>query len=151
MKIANQIKRRRNAADLTQAKLAELIGVSQGKIGDWERGDQTPTIESLEKLAAVLGPFTIGESMKVKATSSVYTREDGSNETLTFQEGEWLMVSEKGKKWRPLTPQMRELFAWSSSSGHVSDPITGVSTEGFTECRLLAAGDVYSAAVWEVR
>jgi len=154
MNIADQIKSRRITAYLTQTKLAELVGVSQGKIGDWERGDQTPTVESIEKLATVLGPFTIGNTMKIKATTSKYTREDGSKETLTYQEGEHTFVRPelKGEAgWRPLTPQMRDVFAWSSSSNAVSDPITGSDTSRYTECRLLSAGDMYFASVWEVR
>lgn len=60
MNISETIKSRRNLLGLTQAALGELVGVSQGKIGDWERGTQSPSYQSIEKLAAVLGPFVIG-------------------------------------------------------------------------------------------
>jgi transcriptional regulator with XRE-family HTH domain len=86
MKIADQIKSRRITAQLTQAKLANRTGVSQGKIGDWERGVQTPTVESLEKLATVLGPFTIGEDMRTIFQSDNTTVELGSAGTVVIGE-----------------------------------------------------------------
>lgn len=63
MTIGQQIRTRRLALGLTQTQLAELVGTSQGKIGDYERGEVEPTITTLLALAKVLGPFTIGENM----------------------------------------------------------------------------------------
>ncbi len=70
MNIAEIIRSRRVTLGLTQSALGELVGVSQGKIGDWERGTQSPSYESIEKLAAALGPVTIGEDMKIERGES---------------------------------------------------------------------------------
>jgi transcriptional regulator with XRE-family HTH domain len=59
MSIAQEIKRRRLARQLTQTQLANLVGTTQGKIGTWERGEQEPSIKNLRRLAGVLGPFVI--------------------------------------------------------------------------------------------
>ena len=63
MNIADLIRTRRASLNLSQAALADAIGTTQGRVGDWERGDRKPGIEWLEKLAAVLGPITIGDAM----------------------------------------------------------------------------------------
>ena len=60
MKLHEQIKARRTALGLTQRQLAEHIGTSQGRVGDWERGEVSPSLELIEKLAEHLGSFTIG-------------------------------------------------------------------------------------------
>lgn len=69
MNIATEIKKRRWDLGISQAELGERVGVSQGKIGDWERGTQSPSYESIEKLAAVLGPITIGEERSKTSNS----------------------------------------------------------------------------------
>ena len=45
----------RKAAGLTQAQLAERMGVDQGHISRWESGKVTPNAESMAKLKDVLG------------------------------------------------------------------------------------------------
>lgn len=45
----------RRARKMTQAELAERIGVSQGVISDYENGRKMPRIPSLMKLCAVFG------------------------------------------------------------------------------------------------
>lgn len=49
------IARRRIALGLTQAQLAELIGVSNYAVNRWETTEILPQRKNLEKLAAVLG------------------------------------------------------------------------------------------------
>jgi len=44
---------------LSQADLAEQVGTSQGRIGDYERGAVDPGLSTLHKICAVLGPYTI--------------------------------------------------------------------------------------------
>lgn len=59
--LATKIRTARLAAGLTQAQLAEAVGTSQGRIGDYENGRHEPRVATLEKLAAVLKTtFTIG-------------------------------------------------------------------------------------------
>lgn len=50
----NQIKIYREKAKLSQQKLAEKIGVTQGTIGLYERGLREPNIETIAKLATAL-------------------------------------------------------------------------------------------------
>jgi len=61
MTIAEQIRTRRTELEMTQLELAFLVGCSQGRLSEWERGATQPTLANLERLAAVLGSFTIGE------------------------------------------------------------------------------------------
>lgn len=48
------VKRRRNALDLTQAELAEQVGVYVGIIRKWEKGELPPSKETAERLAKQL-------------------------------------------------------------------------------------------------
>lgn len=51
----HQIKERRKAAGLSQAALADQVGVTQGAVSSWEVGRATPRGEQLEALVRVLG------------------------------------------------------------------------------------------------
>lgn len=59
MNLGPEIKRRRTALGLTQTALADLTGVSQGRVGEYERGERTPTLDTLAALAEALGPFQV--------------------------------------------------------------------------------------------
>ena len=48
-----QIKFYRLANNLTQEKLANILGVSKAAIGAWERGTRNPDTLTLKKLAAL--------------------------------------------------------------------------------------------------
>ena len=39
----------------TQADLAESIGVDRARVGQWERGEVSPTLRTIELLADALG------------------------------------------------------------------------------------------------
>jgi len=45
----------RKKADLSQAQLAELVGVGRGAVWHWENGDSAPTGARLPKVAEALG------------------------------------------------------------------------------------------------
>ncbi len=55
--LGKSMQRRRLEIGLTQAKLAEKIGVSTGMISHWERGTRRPKEENRKKLQEVLGPL----------------------------------------------------------------------------------------------
>lgn len=59
MTLGEEIRQRREDLGLTQAQLAEASRVPQGRVSEYERGTRLPTIESLQALAKVLGPFEI--------------------------------------------------------------------------------------------
>lgn len=49
------IKRLREAAGMTQAELANKIGVTQPIVASWETGVKSPRAAKLPKLAQILG------------------------------------------------------------------------------------------------
>ena len=49
-----EIKSLRESAGLTQEDLAEIVGVSQPTLVDWERGNKRPSQRRVERLHAVL-------------------------------------------------------------------------------------------------
>ena len=55
----NIIKARRKALGISQAQLAERIGVNTSAVGMWELGERKPRHEKIPKLAEALG-CTIG-------------------------------------------------------------------------------------------
>ncbi len=54
MSIGSRIKERRDELGITQEKLAELLGVSKGAIGNYESEQSYPKIENLTKLLEIL-------------------------------------------------------------------------------------------------
>lgn len=55
MGLAENIKKFRTDADLTQAKLAELVGVTRATVTQWETGWSQPRMGAVEKLSEVFG------------------------------------------------------------------------------------------------
>lgn len=53
--ISNRIKTAREAAGLSQEKLAEKIGVSRNAVAKWENGNSMPQIDKLASLSLSLG------------------------------------------------------------------------------------------------
>lgn len=53
-----RLKTARKAAQLTQTDLAKRAGLMQRQISDYEKGKQTPSIETLMKLAEALNVTT---------------------------------------------------------------------------------------------
>lgn len=52
---ASPIASARISAGLTQAQLAEKIGVAAQHVGRWERGDRKPKLDALMRIAHALG------------------------------------------------------------------------------------------------
>lgn len=53
--ISESIKKRRKELKLSQSYVADLTGLSINTISKVERGETNPTVDVLEKIAAVLG------------------------------------------------------------------------------------------------
>lgn len=49
------IRQTREQQGLSQKRLAELLGVSQPTVSDWESGRKNPTLDNLTKIAELLG------------------------------------------------------------------------------------------------
>jgi transcriptional regulator with XRE-family HTH domain len=61
--LGQNVRRRREARELTQEKLAEKAGLDPTYISDIERGRRNPGIKNVAKLAKALG-FTTAELLK---------------------------------------------------------------------------------------
>lgn len=68
--IGNSIKARRKALKVTQPQLAELAGVSVTTLYQIERGQGNPTLETLDKIADVLGMEVCLRIQKLPGTNS---------------------------------------------------------------------------------
>lgn len=53
--IITQLRQARKAANISQAKLAELAGMSQQQISMYENGVKSPSIDTVQRIAEVLG------------------------------------------------------------------------------------------------
>ncbi|MFQ5974103.1 MAG: helix-turn-helix domain-containing protein [Alphaproteobacteria bacterium] len=59
MTIGERIRAARNAAGLSQARLAERVGVSQPTVNNWEHGGHNPSRERVTRIAEAVG-CTVG-------------------------------------------------------------------------------------------
>lgn len=64
MNLADEIKSRRDALGMSQTDLARLSGVPQQRIAEYENGRRSPTLEKLQALADVLGPFVVAGGVR---------------------------------------------------------------------------------------
>lgn len=64
MELAKLIYTRRKAKGLSQEQLAESLGVARQTVSKWETGETLPDVESLRKLAIVLG-FSADEALGI--------------------------------------------------------------------------------------
>ena len=55
MTIGQRIKDARKKAGMTQAELASKLDIPPQSIGQWERGERRPKLETLDRIAAALG------------------------------------------------------------------------------------------------
>jgi ribosome-binding protein aMBF1 (putative translation factor) len=61
----------RTGAHLTQTQLAEKMGTSQGKISKWESGTDSPTVETLRRLADATGTELIVKFKRPRKSAKV--------------------------------------------------------------------------------
>lgn len=55
MSFSENLKKFRTQKGLSQQRLADLVGVSQTAIYNWEKGERTPKMDAITKIADVLG------------------------------------------------------------------------------------------------
>lgn len=53
--LAREILAARLAAKMSQAALARAIGTSQSRVSKWERGEETPRVDALRRIARATG------------------------------------------------------------------------------------------------
>ncbi len=83
----NRIRELRLLENLTQTKLAQMVGLNQTAIGKYERGELEPNLETLKKLSGIFEcsiDFLIGFSDDFGQVT-VYKTTEGIN-TLTAEE-----------------------------------------------------------------
>jgi|SRR5262245_26365043 len=52
--LSNRLRKARDVAGLTQAELAEQVGVTSQAVSQWERGETTPEVRNIPRIAAAL-------------------------------------------------------------------------------------------------
>lgn len=72
MKIKLNIKKVRKEKGLSQKELAEILGVHQVNVSEYERGTQYPSLERLVQLAEALD-LTLDELVEYKKAHEKYT------------------------------------------------------------------------------
>lgn len=68
--IGNTIKNRRKTLRVTQSQLAELAKISKNTLYKIERGQANPTLETLDKIADILGMEIVLQVKKIQQLSS---------------------------------------------------------------------------------
>lgn len=104
MKIGDKIMYQRRLQKLTQADLADRIGVTSKTLGHWEHGKYIPKAEDINNIAQALN-IPITELLDNSEPSSPQTEPEADQETK--------LIYEWGGNHRvvlPNTPETRELF-----------------------------------------
>lgn len=55
MELRHVLRDARRAADLSQTELGRMVGVSQGQVSRWERGDAVPDVFEMRNIALATG------------------------------------------------------------------------------------------------
>lgn len=76
------IKERRNTLQVTQETLAQLSGVGLRTLKQFESGKGNPTLQTLQKIADVLG---LEVSLKLKKTDPQQMRKANANQEGSFK------------------------------------------------------------------
>ncbi len=86
--LGNRLKGLRNKKGMTQKELADMLGVTDGAIGMWERGRREPDGDKLSQLARIFGvsvDYLLGHSDNPKADPDNYSMPDSLEEFLSQQ------------------------------------------------------------------
>lgn len=108
------IKQYREDMGMTQAQLADAIGVAQNHISRWERGTVAPSVETLRKMAEIFGcrMDDITPSAKRLKAKEFFTRE--AYEALTAEERRKELKKQQAAEysgWRRYPTTISQLMA----------------------------------------
>ena len=67
MKIGNRLRDLREKNNITQAQIAEKLGITQGAVSQWEVGATNPSIGTISKLSEILN-CTVDELLGITKT-----------------------------------------------------------------------------------
>ena len=93
MTLSERLKQLRKERHMTQADLANVLGVAKGTVAMWEMGKRNPSFEALEQLSIVFDrtmSYILGES------DDPSSPELGADETLLPRENYQLTIKIKG-------------------------------------------------------
>jgi len=94
MNISDRIKQLRTAKNITQADLADMVGLSYIQIGRYEKGKSNPSSDILQKLAVALDTTT--DYLMNGGTEQVNAQLSDKDLLRHFKEDE--LLSEKDKR-----------------------------------------------------
>jgi len=71
-RLGDSIERARRKANMTQADLHEVVGLSRNTIGLYERGERSPDFEVLRQIAAAVSvdQFEVDENIRITFTQN---------------------------------------------------------------------------------
>lgn len=69
MKIGLRLRDLREKKNITQAQIAEQLGITQGAVSQWEVGATNPSIATISRLAGILG-CTVDELLGITKKST---------------------------------------------------------------------------------
>lgn len=104
MKIGDKIMYQRRLHKLTQAELADRIGVTSKTLGHWEHGKYIPKAEDINNIA---------QALNIPITELLDASEQSAPQSESELEDETRLIYEWGGNHRvvlPNTPETRELF-----------------------------------------
>jgi transcriptional regulator with XRE-family HTH domain len=87
-RIGSRLRRARLEQGVSQAVLAEKLGVSQATISNWEKGKGGPDPNENTKLVRILGPYNAAHRAARDAPGKNPTEPEGVTESRVF--GDWL-------------------------------------------------------------
>lgn len=100
MFINQRIKEYRKANNISQVELAKAINVSQGNVGDWERGKAKPGADAIISLAKFFGVTTdmllLGDDVIIKSNSKLELQT--IEEVITKASFDYLKLSDEEKE-----------------------------------------------------
>lgn len=73
--IGNRIKKYREARHLSQKELAQLLGISNSRVSNWEQGVNRPDADMLADICVVL-KISPSELLDVRLTDEEYTSKE---------------------------------------------------------------------------
>ena len=99
-KTGRLIERQRREKNMTQAELADAVGVSKQAVSNWERGKRFPDVSLIENIAAVLG-LSVAELIKgERITEAALSKDEAAKlmfDALRVQKNElrrrWTIIS----------------------------------------------------------
>lgn len=63
MKIGNRLRNLREQNNITQAQIADELGITQGAVSQWEAGATNPSLRTISRLATILN-CTVDELLR---------------------------------------------------------------------------------------